>query len=47
MTTRITISVRDRTAELIEKGKENLTASEYVEQCLLNYWELKRIGGKK
>jgi len=42
MTKTLHISVRDRTKELIFMKKGTLSASEYIEQCLLNYWEMKR-----
>ena len=43
MTQTISISIDDRTAKLINENKGGLTRSEYIQECLLNYWEHIRI----
>lgn len=43
MVTSFSISMRDRTAEIIDDMKGELGRSEFIEQCFLNYLELKKI----
>jgi hypothetical protein len=40
MTTKISISVDDRTYNRILNKKNGLTVSEYIQEQLLNMWEL-------
>ncbi len=43
MVQKFTISTRDRTKEIIDLNRNGLSVSEYIEQSLLNYWEMKRV----
>ena len=48
MTQKIGISLNDRTLRLIEERKGGLGRSEYIQECILNYWEHLKINrGKK